>query len=103
MIKLTTKQRAFLKSLAVNIDVTYHIGKDKIGPELIKGLDDLLEKREIVKIDVLKTVSDDIQNLAITVSERTNSTLVQIIGRKIVLYKESKENKKIDLKKLNVK
>ena len=97
---MTTKQRAYLKSLAMNIDPIYQVGKGSISPELTKGLDEALEKRELIKISVLNNCIDDPREIAEVVAERTRAEVVQVIGKKIVLYRESKENKKIELPKV---
>ncbi len=94
---MTTKQRAYLKGLAMNIDPIYQIGKSAITPELTQGIAEALEARELIKINVLKNCTEDINGLARTLAERTRSEVVQVIGRKIVLYKESKDKKKIFL------
>ncbi|MBQ8983727.1 MAG: ribosome assembly RNA-binding protein YhbY [Lachnospiraceae bacterium] len=94
---MTSKQRAYLRSLATNIDSIYQIGKSSLTPEFVEGIDEALEKREIIKISVLKNCLDDPKELANTLAERTHSQVVQIIGKKIVLYRESKEHKKIIL------
>lgn len=96
---LTSKQRAYLKGLAMNIDPIFQIGKSSISPELTNSISDALEARELIKISVLKNCLDDPRELATVLSERTKSTVVQIIGKKIVLYRESKEKKKIELPK----
>ncbi len=94
---LTTKQRAYLKGLAMNIDPIYQIGKSSLTPEITKGIDEALEARELVKIAVLNNCLDDPKQLGGMVAERTRSELVQVIGKKIVLYRESKEKKRIVL------
>lgn len=94
---MTTKQRAFLKSLAMTMDPIYQIGKSALTPEITQGVSDALEARELIKISVLKNCTDDVGELAQTISERTHSQVVQIIGKKIVLYRESKEKKRIIL------
>jgi RNA-binding protein len=94
---MTTKQRAYLKSMAMTMDPIYQIGKSSLTPEITDGIAEALEARELIKINVLKSCLDDINVLAHTLAERTRSELVQVIGRKIVLYKESKEKKKIVL------
>ena len=96
---MTTKQRAFLKGLAMNMDPVYQIGKASITPEFTNGIIEVLEARELIKISVLKNCADDPKELAQILSERTGSEVVQVIGKKIVLYKESKKNKKIELPK----
>lgn len=94
---MTTKQRAFLKGLAMNIDPIYNIGKASITPEFTSGISEALEARELIKISVLKNCADDPKELAAILAERTGSEVVQVIGKKIILYKESKKNKKIEL------
>lgn len=94
---MTTKQRAYLKGLAMTIDPIYQVGKASISPELTKGIDEALEARELIKINVLKNCMDDAREIAQILAERTKSEVVQVIGKKIVLYRESKEKKKIEL------
>lgn len=94
---MTTKQRAYLKGLAMTIDPIFQIGKASLSPELTQGISDALEARELVKISVLKNCMDDPNELGRILSERTHSELVQVIGKKIVLYRESKDKKKIIL------
>jgi RNA-binding protein len=94
---MTTKQRAYLKSLAMTMDPIYQIGKSALTPEITQGISDALEARELIKINVLKNCMDDPKELAQTLSERTHSEVVQVIGKKIVLYRESKDKKKIVL------
>ena len=93
---MTSKQRAYLKSLAMKIDPIYNIGKGSISPELVQGVRDALEARELIKIGVLQNCMDDPKELANVLAERTRS---QVIGKKIVLYKESKNHKRIELPK----
>ena len=103
---MTTKQRAYLKGLAMSIDPIYQIGKSSLTPELTKGVDEALEARELIKIAVLKNCMDEPKELAGILAERTHSEVVQVIGKKIVLYRESKDKKKIELpkeKKVKVK
>ena len=67
-------------------------------PELTKAVTEALQARELIKISVLKNCADDPRDLADMMAERTKSQVVQVIGKKIVLYKEGKEkNKKIQL------
>ena len=94
---MTSKQRAYLKSLAMKIDPIYNIGKGSISPELVQGVRDALEAREL--IGVLQNCMDDPKELANVLAERTRSQVVQVIGKKIVLYKESKNHKRIELPK----
>jgi RNA-binding protein len=94
---MTTKQRAYLKGLAMTIEPIYQIGKSALTPEITEGVSEALEARELIKISILKNCMDDPKELAQILSERTHSEVVQVIGKKIVLYRESKEKKKIVL------
>lgn len=96
---MTTKQRAYLKGLAMNIDAIFQVGKSSLTPELTKALDEALEKRELIKVSVLNNCMDEPREIAEVVAQRTRSEVVQVIGKKIVLYRESKEHKKIELPK----
>ena len=95
---MTSKQRAYLKGLAMNLDPIFQIGKNSLTPEITAAIQEALEARELVKISVLQNCADDPRELAAVVSERTRSQVVQVIGKKIVLYREGKDkNKKIEL------
>lgn len=94
---MTSKQRAYLKSLAMTMESIYQVGKSSITPEITKGIEEALEARELIKITVLKNCMDDPKEIASIIAERTQSEVVQVIGKKIVLYKESNEKKKIIL------
>lgn len=96
---VTSKQRAYLRSLAMNIDPIFRIGKDGITPELCEGVREALEARELIKISVLKNCFEDPRELLQTLAERTNSLPVQTIGRKMVLYKPRKKDPTIVLPK----
>ena len=91
---MTSKQRAYLKGLAMNRDPIFQIGKNSLTPEITAAIQEALEARELVKISVLQNCADDPRELAAVVSERTRSQVVQVIGKKIVLYKEGREEKK---------
>ena len=95
---MTSKQRAYLKGLAMNIDPIFQIGKASISPTLIEALNDALVARELIKVSVLQNCGDNPKELAQIVAERTHAEVVQVIGKKIILYKEGKkEKKKIEL------
>ena len=97
---MTTKQRAYLKGLAMNLDPIFQIGKNSMTPEVTKAIQEALDARELIKISVLKNCADDPRALAEVIAERTRSQVVQVIGKKIVLYKEGKDkHKKIELPK----
>ena len=94
---MTSKQRAYLKSLAMTMNPIFQIGKASLTPEIIEAVSEALEARELVKISVLKNCIDDPKEIAAVMGERTRSQVVQVIGKKIVLYRESKTKKKIEL------
>ena len=90
---MTSKQRSYLKGLAMNIDPIFQIGKGSVTPENIEAIAETFNTRELVKIAVLKNCLDDPKEIANVVAERTRSQVVQVIGKKIVLYKPFKEPK----------
>lgn len=91
---MTTKQRAYLKGLAMNLEPVIQIGKSGVTPELTSAVAEALEARELIKISVLKNCLDDGNNMAQMLAERTHAQVVQVIGKKIVLYKQAKDEKK---------
>ncbi len=98
---MTTKQRAYLKSLAMTMDPIFQIGKNSMTPELTKAIEEALTARELIKVSVLKNCMDDPRMLADMIAERTHAQVVQVIGKKIVLYKEGKDkNKRIEPEKI---
>lgn len=96
---MTSKQRAYLKGLAMNIEPILSLGKASLTPEFTNSVAEALAARALVKINVLKNCMDDPREIAAIIAERTKSEIVQVIGRKIVFYKESKDKKKIELPK----
>lgn len=96
---MTSKQRAYLKGLAMNIEPIFQIGKSSLTPEVTEAVGEAFNTRELIKITVLKNCLDDSNAIAHALAERTRSQVVQVIGKKIVLYKESKDHKKIELPK----
>ncbi|MBN2221228.1 MAG: ribosome assembly RNA-binding protein YhbY [Vallitaleaceae bacterium] len=97
---MNSKQRAYLRSLAQTMEPIFQIGKNSLTPEFTEAISEALEKRELIKISVLNNCEDEPKDLGQILSERTRSTLVQVMGRKITLYKESKDHKKIELPKI---
>ena len=91
---MTTKQRAYLKGLAMNIDPIFQIGKGGLTTEYLEGVEEALEARELIKINVLKNCLDDPKELAYAIAEHTDAEVVQIIGKKIVLYREARQPEK---------
>lgn len=91
---MTSKQRAYLKSLAMVMDPIFQIGKSSMTPEVTGAIAEALEARELIKINVLQNCMDAPKEIAQMLAERTHSQVVQVIGKKIVLYKEGKDEKK---------
>lgn len=96
---MTSKQRAYLRSLANNLTAIFQVGKNGIFDNLIKQVDDALEARELIKLNVLETSPDEITEIANLLAQKTNSDLVQIVGNKITLFRKKKKNSKIELPK----
>ncbi|MCD7752603.1 MAG: ribosome assembly RNA-binding protein YhbY [Lachnospiraceae bacterium] len=94
---MTSKQRAYLMHLASDLDPVLQIGKASVTPEFVEAVNETFNTRELIKISVLNNCLEDPKELAYTVAGRTRSQVVQVIGKKIVLYKESRDNKKIML------
>ncbi len=94
---MTSKQRAYLSSLANPIDPIFQIGKSSLTPEIIDAIDSAIEKRELIKISVLKNCIDDPKEIASVIAERTHSQVVKVIGKKIILFRPAKKNSKIKL------
>ena len=91
---MTSKQRAYLKGLAMTMEPIFQIGKSSLTPENTAAVAEALEARELIKISVLQNCMDDPREIAQILAERTHSQVVQVIGKKIVLYYEGKDKKK---------
>lgn len=94
---ITSKQRAYLRSLSVNLPAIMQIGKGGLGENLIKTVDDALEAKELIKLSVLENSDETARSAADSIAEATGAEVVAVLGRKIVLYRESKKHKKIEL------
>ena len=94
---MTSKQRSYLRSLAHNIDPTVYIGKAGVTENVIKEIDQCLEARELVKIKLQEGAELDAKTVANELAPGLRAEFVQAIGRKFTLYRESKENKQIEL------
>jgi RNA-binding protein len=90
---LSGKQKRYLRSLAVNEKAIFQIGKDGLNENLYKSVKEALLARELVKISVLKTCENDMNEIAVELCANTGAELVQTIGKTLVLFKRSKENK----------
>lgn len=94
---MNSKQRAYLRSIANTIEPIFQIGKGGISENLISQLSEALEARELIKISVLETAPDNAKSLAECIATKTNSSVVQVIGSKITLYRPRKKDSKIIL------
>ena len=94
---MTSKQRSYLKSLASNLEPIFQIGKSSLTPEVTEAVSEAFNTREMIKVAVLKNCIYEPRAIAEALAGRTHSQVVQVIGKKIILYKESKEHKKIIL------
>lgn len=96
---LTSKQRAFLRSLANEIDTILMVGKSGISSDIMKQADDALTAREIMKAKVLETAPLSSKEAAEQIAGQTQSEVVQVIGSKFVLYRKNPKEPKIALPK----
>lgn len=94
---MNSKQRAYLRGLANNIDTIFQVGKNGINDNLIKQLNDALEARELIKIRVLENAPDTSKEAANEIAEKTDSIIVQVVGSKITLFRKRKKDSKIEL------
>lgn len=89
---MNSKQRAYLKGLAMSLEPLVHIGKNGVNDSLLKQLDEILEARELVKVKVLKNADFKASAAAQEVAKSTRAELVQTLGGMIVLYRKSKKD-----------
>ena len=89
---MTKKQLAYLRKLAHNVTALYQIGKLGINENFVSQINDALEARELIKVSILDSSMISANQAAYEVAEKTNSVVVQVIGKKFSLYRESKEN-----------
>ena len=94
---ITTKQRAYLRGISNKINALYQIGKDGVSDSFIETINKGLEANELLKVHVLENSLMDIKDAANETARKTGADIVQVIGSKFVLYKESVDNKKIEL------
>ena len=95
---MNSKERAYLKGLAMKLDPIFQVGKGRISPQLTDAISEALEANELIKISVLNNCLEDPNSIAQTLGERTGAEVVQVIGKKIVLFRPSKTKRRIDLK-----
>ena len=94
---LTSKERAYLRGLANTEKAIMQIGKDGIGENLIKTVSDALEARELIKLTVLENCMGTPKEVANELASSTDADVVGVVGRKIILYRESEKRKRIEL------
>lgn len=94
---LTGKQKRYLRSMAHHLNPIFQIGKGGVNDQLITHIEEALETRELIKVSILNNNDDDRNEIAQEISERSGAELVQVIGKTIVLYKESVNHKEIEL------
>ena len=94
---LTGKQRSYLRALANDLQPIFQLGKGVINDNMIKQFSDALEARELIKATVLRNAECDTRTVAEEIAEAVDAELVQVIGNKFVLYRESEKNPVIEL------
>lgn len=94
---LTSKQRAQLRSLAANMDVIMQVGKSGVTEPMAKTVADALEARELIKMRVLENSGEAVRDVAEQLAAATDSEVVAVIGKCLILYRESENKKKIEL------
>ena len=94
---ITGKQRSYLKSLANNLTPLIQVGKNGVSDGLIEQIDVLLENHELVKITVLQNSPVTAKEIVDEIIDGTGAEFVQQIGSKLTIYRESKENKTIEI------
>lgn len=96
---LTGKQKRFLRAEAHHLDPIFQVGKGGVNDQMLRQLRDVLEARELIKVRILDNCEEDKQTVAEELANGTRAELVQLIGLTVILYKESRNNKKIVLPK----
>ena len=94
---LTSKQRAYLRGLANSESAILQVGKGGIGENLEKTVSDALEARELIKISILETCMETPKEAAQAIAEAVGADVVGVVGRKVILYRESVNNKRIEV------
>jgi len=94
---LTGKQKRYLRSLANTLVPIFQVGKGGVNQNLITQVKDALEARELIKIQILNNCTEEKEEVAQQLVKGAKAELVQIIGHVIILYKESREKKRIEL------
>ncbi|MGL4308329.1 ribosome assembly RNA-binding protein YhbY [Cetobacterium sp. SF1] len=96
-MKLTSKQRAFLRKSAHNLEPIFRVGKDGFSDALAQGIDEAIGPRELIKVKILQNSEVEKREIAERIAEAIEAQVVEIIGRTIVLFKENKDKPTISL------
>ena len=94
---LTSKQRAYLRAMAAPMDTIFQVGKGGVNDNMCEQISNALEARELIKLRVLDNCDLNAKEAAQIISEETDSDVVQVIGTRFVLYRESVDHNKIEL------
>jgi RNA-binding protein len=94
---LSGKQKRYLRSLAHHLNPIFQVGKGGVNDHLIRHIEEAIETRELMKVSILNNCMEDREVVAEELASKANAELVQVIGKTIILYKESKEHKQIEL------
>jgi RNA-binding protein len=94
---LTGKQKRYLRSEAHHLDPIFQVGKGGVNDHMLKSIAEALEVRELLKVSILTNNTDDKHEVAEELAQGTGAELVQLIGKTVILYKESTDNKRIVL------
>ncbi len=98
-IMLTSKQRAYLRGMANGLDSIFQVGKSGVTPELRDAVDRALEARELIKMNVLDNTMIGAKEAAGILADRTGADIVQVIGNRFILFRQSKKKPVIELPK----
>ncbi len=94
-MELKGKQKAVLKKLAHDMKPIFHVGKGMVTEKLATGVSEALEKRELIKVNLLQNCIADAKDIAYELSEATGSEVIAVIGRTIILYRKNQDDPKI--------
>ena len=94
---LNSRQRAQLRGLANSLDTIFQVGKGGLNDQLYKQVSEALEARELIKLRILETCPTSVRETADSLAQSTESDVVQVIGTRFILYKESTKKKRIEI------
>jgi len=94
---LTSKQKKHLRAESHHVQPIFQVGKAGVNENMTTQIEEALEKRELIKVSILQNCFEDNKEVADQIAKSTGAHIVQVIGNTIILYKESKENKQIEL------